>query len=220
MIKCCIFDLDGTVLDTINTITHYVNVTFEKHGIEKIDAEECKYFAGDGAKLLIDRALFSKGITDAKLSERLLSEYNGAYNAENLYLTEVFDGISELIGGLKANGIKIALLSNKPDKTVQPIIKHFFDGVFDLALGAVEDMPLKPDPTVAKRMLSSLGIRENETAWIGDTSTDVKTAKNLGVALNIGVLWGFRGADELTDAGADVLVTKPSEIFDAVIRAK
>ena len=220
MIKCCIFDLDGTVLDTITTITHFVNVTLEKHGIEKITIDECKYFAGNGAKLLIERSLASKGITDPAVAAKLLPEYNAAYDAKSYYLTKVFDGVDKLLSDLKANGIKIAVLSNKPDSTVRPIIEYFFKDVFDVALGGQDGIPLKPDPAVPKMILSRLGISENETAWIGDTSVDVETGKNLGARLNVGVLWGFRKKEELVGAGADIVVERADEILSAVLAVK
>lgn len=220
MIKCCIFDLDGTVLDTITTITHYVNVTLEKHGIEKITVDECKYFAGNGSTLLIKRSLASKGITDEAFAAQLIDEYNEAYNAKTFYLTKVFDGITELLTALKENGIKIAVVSNKPNTTVQLVIDYFFKGIFDVALGGLEGIPLKPDPAVPRMVLEKLGISEGEAAWIGDTSTDVETGKNLGVALNIGVLWGFRKIDELVGAGADTVVKEPDEILKAVLAVK
>ncbi len=219
MIKCCIFDLDGTVLDTINTITYYVNITLEKHGIEKITVDECKYFAGNGARLLIERSLASKGITDEETIAALLDEYNAAYNANTRYLTKPFDDINDLLLSLKEHGIKIAVISNKPNPTVQPIIDCFFKDVFDVALGGLEGVPLKPDPAVPRLVLEKLGISERETAWIGDTSVDVQTGKNLGVSLNIGVLWGFRKIDELVGAGADIVVERADEILSAVLSA-
>ncbi len=220
MIKCCIFDLDGTVLDTVSTITHYVNFILEKHGIDKITTEECKYFAGNGARLLMERSLKSKGITDRELVGSLLNEYQNAYNANPFYLTKLFDGIAELLSELKARGIKIALVSNKPDSAVKPIAERFFGDAFDAALGGVDGIPLKPDTAMPKAVLSKLGIHESETAWIGDTSVDIETGKNLGVSLNIGVLWGFRKIDELLGAGADTVVSSADEILSAVVSVK
>lgn len=216
MIKCCIFDLDGTILDTITTITHYVNVTLEKNGIAPITIDECKYFAGNGARKLIERSLNSKGITDAETIEKVLGEYVPAYDEEPLYLTKAFDGISEMLATLKAKGLKLAVLSNKPDTAVKSIVEHFFAGIFDDAAGGMDGVPLKPDPTAARGILERLGISESETAWIGDTSTDIQTGKNLGAVLSIGVLWGFRLRDELADAGADLIVSHPDEIVKGV----
>ena len=218
MIKCCIFDLDGTILDTITTITYYVNLILEKNGIEPITEDECKYFAGNGARLLIERSLNSKGIYDEERIARILREYVDAYDLEPLYLTEPFEGISELLFSLKSHGIKLAVLSNKPDTAVKSIIEHFFGDIFDDAAGGKDGVPLKPDPTAARGILERLGLSECETAWIGDTSTDIETGKNLGAALSFGVLWGFRKRDELERAGADRIVSHPSEILSEVMK--
>ena len=201
MIKCCIFDLDGTILDTIVSITHFVNKTLNKYGIESVTVEECKYFAGNGARNLIKRALTSKGVTDEALTEKILADYVEAYDNDPLYLTTVFDGIDGLLSELRARGVKLAVLSNKPDSTVKSIVKDFFGDAFDVALGGREGVPLKPDPTAALDILSMLGFTPEETAWVGDTSTDIETAKNLKAALSVGVLWGFRKRDELEGAG-------------------
>ena len=216
MIKCCIFDLDGTILDTITTITYYVNVILEKHGIEPVTVDECKYFAGNGAYKLIERSLNSKGIYEEERIRALLAEYVPAYDEAPLYLTEVFDGISEMLSDLKAKGMKLAVLSNKPDTSVKSIVEHFFPGIFDEAAGGIDGVPLKPDPTAAIGILERLGISESETAWVGDTSTDIETGKNLKAAISIGVLWGFRKREELVAAGADLIVDHPSEIVRGV----
>ena len=216
MIKCCIFDLDGTILDTITTITYYVNVTLEKNGIPPITEDECKYFAGNGARLLIERSLNSKGIYDEGEISRILAEYVLAYDEAPLHLTAPFRGITEMLSELKASGLKLAVLSNKPDTAVKSIIEHFFPNVFDDAAGGMDGVPLKPDPTAARNILARLAISESETAWVGDTSTDIETGKNLGAAISIGVLWGFRKRDELEAAGADAIVSDPSEITSEV----
>lgn len=218
MIKCCIFDLDGTILNTITSITHFVNETLQKYGIDTITEDECKYFAGNGARNLIMRSLKSKGITDADLVERVLSDYNAAYDADPLYLTSAFDGIKELLISLSERGIRLAVLSNKPDSTVKSIVKSFFPGLFDDVRGGVEGVPLKPAPDIPLDILKGFGISAENTAWIGDTSTDMQTGVNLGAALNIGVLWGFRLRDELEAAGAHVIVSKPDEILSEVMK--
>lgn len=216
MIKCCIFDLDGTVLDTLTTIAHFVNSTLSRYGIENITEDECRRFVGNGARALITRAVNSKSIYDDKLIDAVLSDYNLAYDAEPLYLTSVFDGIERLLAELKERKIKLALISNKPDSTVQSLAKAFFGDTFDAVAGGTDGVPLKPDPASARRILGGFGIKASETAWIGDTATDVKTGKNLGVRLNIGVLWGFRTREELEGVGADKLVSSADEIFGEV----
>jgi phosphoglycolate phosphatase len=216
MIKCCIFDLDGTILDTIGTITYFVNSAITPYGVAPITVEECKYFAGNGARKLITRAIVSRGITDALLTEKILGEYNAAYDADPLYMTGVFEGIPEALALLKEYGVKLAVLSNKPDPTVKQIVEGFFPGIFDIALGGREGVPLKPDPTAALDIISALGFAPDECAWVGDTSTDIETGKNLGARVSVGVLWGFRKRDELVGAGADVVISSASELTEAL----
>ena len=218
MIKCCIFDLDGTILNTITSITHFVNETLRKYKIDTVTEEECKYFAGNGARNLIIRALKSKGIDDAELLEKVLADYNAAYDANPLYLTDAFDGIRELLSALSERGVRLAVLSNKPNSTVKSIVNSFFPGVFDDVRGGVEGVPLKPSPVIPRDILSGFGISPENTAWVGDTATDVQTGVNLGAALNIGVLWGFRPQKELEDAGAHVIVSTPLEILSEVLK--
>ena len=216
MIKCCIFDLDGTILDTLSTLTHFVNVTLQNHGISEITEDECRYFVGDGAKNLIERALKSKGIVDEQLRDTLFLDFIKSYNNDSLYLTRPFEGICDLLSILKERGIALAVLTNKPHSTTEPLINHFFGGVFDIVYGAREGVSLKPDPSSAREILHTLSISENETAFIGDSSVDIKTGKNLGVALTVGVLWGLRDRDELEAEGADLIVSSADQIFKAV----
>jgi phosphoglycolate phosphatase len=110
MIKCCVFDLDGTILNTITSITYFVNQTLKKYGFECITEDECKYFAGNGARKLIIRSLASKGVTDEATVERVLSDYNAAYDENPLYLTTAFDGIRELLLALAERNIRLAVL--------------------------------------------------------------------------------------------------------------
>ena len=216
MIKCCIFDLDGTILDTITTITYFVNATVERYGVRPITEEECKYFAGNGARLLITRTLESRGIFDKELLEKILKEYNAAYDADPLYLTSPFEKIKDMLASLKERGVKLAVLSNKPNPTVKSIVKSFFPETFDIVLGGREGVPLKPDPFVPREILASFGESEENTAWIGDTATDVETGKNLGARMNIGVLWGFRKKEELVGAGASRVVSTVDELREAI----
>ena len=216
MIKCCIFDLDGTILDTIGTITHFVNSAVTPYGVKPITVDECKYFAGNGARNLIMRTLTSRGVTDPELTEKILKEYNAAYDADPLYLTGVFEGVSEVLAELKAGGLKLAVLSNKPDPTVKQVVEGFFPGLFDVALGGRDGVPLKPDPTAALDILAELGYTPDECAWVGDTSTDIETGKNLRAAISVGVLWGFRKREELEGAGADSIVGTASELLEAL----
>lgn len=216
MIKFCIFDLDGTLFNTLTTITHYVNVTLRAHGIREISEAECCSFIGDGARLLIGRTLASRGIDDGELSERLLSEYNGVYNANTLYLTEPYDGIPELLFSLKEKGVRLGVLSNKPDKTTNLIISSFFDGIFDDVRGGREGVALKPSPDAVNMMIADSGCSPDEVMFIGDTSVDIKTGAAAGVGVTVGVSWGFRTREELARAGADIIADLPSDILREV----
>ena len=119
----------------------------------------------------------------------------------------------ETLKGLKEKGIKIAVVSNKPDSTLQPLLPHFFeDGLIDYAFGARENVPLKPDPAAVNEVLALCGLTPEDAVYVGDTGTDMQTGKNAGI-FTVGVLWGFRDRKELLDNGADVLIEKASELL-------
>lgn len=217
MIKCCIFDLDGTLLNTISTITYYVNSALGVYSIEGITESECKVFVGTGAKELIKKALASKNITDSESFDKVFTTYTELYNSAPLYLTEVYGGIYETVAALREHGIKLAVLSNKPDFPTKSVVGKFFPETFDYVAGAKEGVALKPSPEGAMPIFEYFGVRPEECAWIGDTATDVMTGKRAGVSLNIGVLWGFRDREELLSAGADVIIDNPKQILDGVL---
>lgn len=221
MIKTCLFDLDGTLLDTLESIKHFVNATVTPYGIAQIDREETKSFVGKGAKDLIKKVLKKSGI-DAEKSEneklylQILDEYLASYNANSSYLTEPYEGICDLLSYLKGKGIRLAVISNKPKSTVTLLCDEFFPGVFDAVEGAREDFPLKPDPALALDILERLSSSPEECAYFGDTGTDMKTGGNLGAKMTVGVLWGFRDLAELTSAGATVTVERACEVKDFI----
>ena len=216
MIKYCIFDLDGTLLNTIRSITYYLNNTLAEEGIAPITEEECKIFIGDGAKKLVCRALLSKGITSEELNERVLAKYNAAYDNDPYYLTEPYPGITELIDELRTRGYVLGVLSNKPDSTAVSVVKRFFGESFELIAGGREGVALKPAPDSTLNMLRDMGGTPETLAFIGDTAVDITTGKNAGAALTVGVLWGFRTREELEGAGADVIAESARDVLEAV----
>ena len=218
MIKCCVFDLDGTLLYTLKTITHYVNLVLSRHGIKNITEEQCRLFIGNGARLLISRSLHAAGIDDEKKTEQILGEYNAEYNSDTLYLTEPYEGIPELLSALRARGIKTAVLSNKPDKTTNIVVREIFADSFDIIRGATEGVPLKPSPDSLIELISNLRLKAEEIMYIGDTGVDMKTGRAAGVARTIGVSWGYREREELLRDGADVIADDPREILSEVVR--
>lgn len=218
MIKLCIFDLDGTVLDTVHTIAYYGNYALQKHGIAPIDAEEYKYFAGNGAVNLIKRALRFRNELTEETFQKVFADYNAAYNADTSYLTAPFSGMQETLDGIKARGIKMAILSNKPHFATCGVISSLFgEGYFDCVYGQREDVPIKPDPTAVLQIMEEMNAKPEECLYIGDTGTDMKTGKNAGL-YTVGVLWGFRGKAELLESGADVIIEKPQQLLDCVTK--
>ena len=215
MIKCCIFDLDGTILDTITTIMHYVNKTLHKFGYGSITAEEGKYFVGGGARRLIALSLAHFGESDPAVIDRVLEYYDGEYSADPYYLTTVFEGINELLASLSERGIALAVLSNKQDAITKAAVSHFFPGKFDTVVGGRQGVALKPAPDAAIALISELGYTPSECAFIGDTAVDLETGRNMAAGLVIGVSWGFREREEL--ASADVVVSTAEEVFSAVV---
>ncbi len=210
-IKCAVFDLDGTLLNTIKTITHYLNITLREYNLPTVSEADAMSFVGNGAVKLIERTLRHAGADDS-LFDAVYKGYNEAYNASPYYLTEPYEGIPELLSTLRASGIKLAVLSNKPDFAVKAAVEHFFPGTFDIVLGGREGVALKPCPDALFDILSELSVIADSTAYIGDSEPDVLTAKNANIALPIFVTWGFRTGEQLTAAGAKILVDTPSVI--------
>ena len=218
MIKCCMFDLDGTLLDTLKTITYYVNETLQKYGIKPITEDECKKFVGDGTKILFERIFSSRGVNDADLCYQAMLEYKVEYDKEPYYLTKAYDGMPELISALLSKGIRLAVLSNKPHSATEPIISRYFPNSFEKVRGVREVYPVKPNPAVAFELLEEMSLKPDEVMYIGDTNVDMQTGKNFGAGLTVGVLWGFRDKDELVSCGADITVSHPDMILREVSR--
>ncbi len=216
--KLCIFDLDGTLTDTIETIAHFVNTALAKFGYGSIEAQRYKLLVGDGAKNLIMRVLETLGVDDpnGEILNKVLPYYNEIYNADFLYKTTVYDGIEDLLNRLKSAGIKIAVLSNKPHDTTGRVLQGMFKSdLFDIYFGARDGIELKPSPDGVYEIIDAIGVAKEECVYIGDTMTDMQTGKNAGL-FTIGVLWGFRDRQELEAGHADMIVEKPDEIADFI----
>ena len=215
MIKACIFDMDGTTVDTINSISYFANNALKKYGYDEIDTEDYKILVGDCARTLIDRMLDKIG-ADKNNLEDVLTYYNTTYDNDFLYLTKPYDGIVETLLKLKEMGVKITILSNKPHTTALKVADALFkEGLIDICYGAREGVKLKPDPAGVYDIMNELGLKEEECIYIGDTATDMKTGKGANL-YTVGVLWGFRGREELENSGADVIISNPLELIDIV----
>ena len=203
MIKAVIFDLDGTILNTITTITHFVNQTLQKHNILPITEDECKTFIGDGARKLIERSLDSKSVFDEETLDKILPEYNSAYDENPFHLTEKYEGIEPLLLELKSRGIKLGVISNKPHPTTVSAISHFYPNLFHAVVGGKDGVPLKPSEEAGEAMLRELGVSAGEVIYVGDSGVDMLFGKAFGAAHTLGAGWGFRSEEELLSAGAD-----------------
>ncbi len=212
MIKCVIFDLDGTLVNTIDDLGLACDYLLEKKGKEaKWTVDDYKRFVGNGAKLLVERAF------EGELSKEELEEqyqlFKVKYNEIKLEHAHAYDDIIDVVNTLKGKNIKLAVCTNKPDIAAKGMINQIFgENVFDMVCGALDDVPKKPDPTIAKRIIKTLNVTPNECVWIGDSSVDIETAKNLGCK-SIGVTWGFRSFEHLFKACPTLILNAPKEIL-------
>ena len=213
MKKLGIFDLDGTVLDTVGTIAYYGNLSLEKNGVEPIAVKEYNYLAGEGARVLVKNMLNFRNCYTPELWEKVYADYMAAYDSAPTRGTSVFEGLLEVLDTMKADGMRLAIVSNKPDPAAKAAIAAFYgEGYFEPVVGQTDGVPLKPDPTAVFGVMRELGVTAEECIYVGDTSTDMLTGKNAGI-FTVGVLWGFRGREELLQNGADVLCSEPSELL-------
>lgn len=213
-IKLCIFDLDGTLTNTINAIAHFGNLALATYGMSEIPTEDYKVYVGDGRDKLIHRILRASGNDTAEMFEKVRDVYDENYERDYLYDTDAYDGIRELLSALRDRGIKTAVCSNKPDNVVHFVTDNIFGkDCFDEVCGVIDGMPTKPNPYSALKIAEKLGVNPTECLFIGDTNVDIFTAKNANMK-SVGVLWGFRTEKELDDAGADCIVSKPEEILN------
>ena len=219
MTKICIFDLDGTILDTLPAIAYFGNSALTKCGFSAVDEANYRYFAGDGRIILIHRMLKFLDADTPENYEKVSKIYDFEYEKEPNFNTKPFDGIPELLKKLKAMGIKLAVLSNKPDNVAQDVVKIFFGDTFDFVQGAVNNVRSKPEPDAALKICANLGISPENALFIGDTNVDMQTGKNAKIPA-CGVLWGFRDKQELLACGADFIAENPAEIAKIIQNEK
>ena len=217
MIKACIFDMDGTTVNTINSIAYFANNALKKAGLPAIETDTYKVMVGNGAKVLVERMIKNVG-ADEKYFDEVSREYNTTYDNDFLYLTEPYEGILDMLKALKDMGVKVTILSNKPHATAVKVSDALFsDNLVDICYGAREGIALKPDPAGVFEIMNELGVKAEVCVYIGDTSTDMKTGKGANL-YTVGVLWGFRDRQELESSGADAIISHPSELIDIVNR--
>lgn len=213
MIKAVIFDLDGTLLDTSRDIHKVLNASLKKFSVPEISLEQTINFVGNGAKKLVERAAGEKY---ASLAPSIYADFSKAFAKCENSLTALYDGEEYVLNRLKADGIKLAVLTNKPQKAAENVCKkHLEKFGFDCICGQTEDMPLKPDPQSTLKIIENFGIEKSECIFVGDGETDVLTAANAGIKC-ISVLWGYRKKEHLKAAGAEIFVNSFAELLSAI----
>lgn len=205
-----IFDLDGTLLNTLGDLRAATNHALEVRGLPPHSMEEIRQFIGNGIRLLIRRAM-PEGTPEAEI-DAALDDFKAYYAAHIHDRTVPYDGIPQLLTALRKRGIKVAVLSNKIDSASQQLIEYFFPGKTDVVFGEHVGVPRKPDPTSCRMVMQQLGVQPEQVLYVGDSGTDMQTAKNAGLYA-VGVTWGFRSKEVLLEYGADVLVHRPEQIL-------
>lgn len=214
--EVCIFDLDGTLVDTLESITYSVNATLGEMGIDGVTREQCRSFVGDGARCLMERALLAAGEKDASKIEEAMRRYGRIFDENCTYHVTPYKGIAKLLSMLKEKGIKLAVLSNKPHlQSVKVVESILGKNVFDCVQGQQEGVEKKPDPQGIFMILDELGMKREECLYIGDSEVDIATGRNAGI-LSVGVTWGFRGRQILEDAGARRVIDLPLELLNYI----
>lgn len=212
--KAVIFDMDGTILNTLEDLKNATNYSLRQFGMPERSLEEVRMFVGNGIRKLVERAV-PAGTPKEKIDQILdvFLEYYEIHSADN---TSPYPGILELVEKLKKAGIKTAVSTNKADVPAQELGREYFNGIFDLIVGQQDGLKVKPAPDSVNKILSILDIQKKDAIYIGDSDVDVQTAKNSGLDF-IGVSWGFRGREFLEKNGAKNIVDNANEILDLVI---
>lgn len=206
-----LFDLDGTLLDTLGDLRLGVNVVLERHGYPTRTLEEIRCFVGNGARQLMRLAL-PEG-TAAEELEAILKEYLDWYAVNFCVKAAPYAGVKAVVEELAQKGVKVAIVSNKPDATTKKLGEMFFPGL--PAFGQRDDTPKKPAPEMVWKAMETLGVTAEEAVYVGDSEVDVATARNAGLPL-VAVSWGFRTVAELTAAGAQTIVHTAEELLAAL----
>lgn len=215
--KTVIFDLDGTLLDTLEDLAYASNLVLAECGHPEHPVEKYRYFVGDGLRVLMERIVPST-CTPADI-DHCCTLFNRIYGEYWDRATRPYPGIDEMLQQLGRVGVRLAVLSNKPHQFTTVYVDRFFPGHrFDLVFGQREGVKKKPDPAGAYEIAEKLGVRPAQCIYVGDTAVDMQTGKSAGM-FTIGVLWGFRTLEELKENNADLIVHHPREIVDYVVSA-
>lgn len=209
MYKAVLFDLDGTLTDTLADIAAAMNLALQLHELPTWPVDAYRYLVGNGAKVLSERCVRER----QELSAAVRQTYQDYYETHNLVQSKPYEGVPEMLQALVDRGIRLAVLSNKPDADTKAVVRHFFPQIpFAAVRGQVEGVPVKPDPAGAIALAAQLGLDPGEFLYLGDTAVDMQCARNAGMH-PVGALWGFRTAEELRESGAEHLIARPGDLL-------
>lgn len=209
MYKAVLFDLDGTLTDTLSDIAAAMNRALRLHGLQEWPVDAYRYLVGNGAKVLSERCVRDR----QELAPVVRRTYQAYYETHNLLKTCPYDGVPEMLQGLAAQGMALAVLSNKPDADTKAVVRHFFPEIpFRVVRGQREGVPVKPDPAGALAVAEEMGVAPGDFLYLGDTAVDMQCALAAGMH-PIGALWGFRTAEELQESGAERLALMPQDLL-------
>lgn len=216
MKKLAIFDLDGTLLNTIKDLGEAVNYALDRNGFHTHSVASYPYFVGNGVKRLIERALPEDARKKSSVVNTMLKDFKQYYNEHNTDRTKPYDGIPELLQELLDSGVQLAVASNKYQQATLKIINHFFPDIPWVAIqGQQEGVPVKPDPSIIFMILSQAKIAKQDTIYIGDSGIDMETARRACID-SIGVTWGFRPVKELKEYHANAIINRPQDIIPII----
>ena len=213
--KAVLFDMDGTVLDTLDDLTDSVNHSLAEFGLPAVDSSVVRRNLGNGAAFLIKHCV-PLG-TPEDLCARVLEFYKPWYDAHCRIHTRPYDGILPLMQDLRERGIRLAIISNKPDPAVQELAAAFFPGMLDVVVGESPGIRRKPSPDTVLEAASRMGLAVEDCVYVGDSEVDIETARNAGMAC-ISVSWGFRDEEMLLSSGASILVRTPGELSERILQ--
>ena len=213
MIKGIVFDLDGTLVDTIYDLYSAVNFALKKRGYTERTLEQVRSFVGNGISNLMERSA-PEGCSEKEIN-CLLKDFSEYYLKHCCDNSVPYGGIAELLETLRERGIKVAVITNKAHNMAAIILEKLFGNVFDSVVGMSDMYPKKPNPTSTLKTLEKLGVKREESLFIGDSEVDILTAKNSNIK-SVGVSWGFRSVEKLRKTGADYIITSPFELLSII----
>lgn len=208
-----LFDLDGTLLNTLTDLAESVNKMLDAEGYPARTEQQIRASLGNGAKMLVWTSL-PEGASEAE-AERCLELYRPIYKQNMSKNTRPYEGITELLAALKQRNVKMGVVSNKPDAPCKALVKEMFGSYIDVALGDQPNVPRKPDRAAVDSALSMLGAKHSSAIYIGDSEVDIMTARNAGLPC-VCVTWGFRDRDVFEEEGADFIIDHPRDLLDLI----